>query len=123
MVEGVELTEGGTARAVISTAEGVGYVDFFEVGELEGDTTYQLWLMPRDEGQPSSLGNFTAAELEEEIVTLRDIEANRALQITIETIRGEERPTGETAGEIELRERVTDGPQYGGSVDEDQEED
>ncbi|GAA1118363.1 anti-sigma factor domain-containing protein [Nesterenkonia jeotgali] len=123
VVEGVELTEGGTARAVISTAEGVGYVDFFEVGELEGDTTYQLWLMPRDEGQPSSLGNFTAAELEEEIVTLRDIEANRALQITIETIRGEERPTGETAGEIELRERVTDGPQYGGSVDEDQEED
>ncbi|PRZ14205.1 anti-sigma factor domain-containing protein [Nesterenkonia sandarakina] len=123
VVDGIELSEGGTARAVISNAEGVGYVDFSDVGELEGDTTYQLWLMPRDEGQPSSLGNFTASELEEEIVTLRDIEANRALQITVETIRGEERPMGETAGEIELRERVTDGPQYGGSVDEDQEED
>ncbi|MCH8562001.1 anti-sigma factor [Nesterenkonia sp. YGD6] len=123
VVDGIELAEGGTARAVISAAENVGYVDFSEVGELEGDATYQLWLMPRDDGQPSSLGNFTAAELEEEVVTLRNVESNRALQITVEQIRGEERPTGETVGEIEMRERVTDGPQYGGSADEDEEED
>lgn len=123
VVDGIELAEGGTARAVISEAENVGYVDFSEVGELEGETTYQLWLMPRDDAQPSSLGNFTAAELEEEIVTLRDIESNRALQITVEQIRGEERPMGETVGEIEMRERVTDGPQYGGSADQEEEED
>ncbi|MBO0594341.1 anti-sigma factor [Nesterenkonia sp. E16_7] len=123
VVDGIELAEGGTARAVISEAENVGYVDFSEVGELEGETTYQLWLMPRDDAQPSSLGNFTAAELEEEIVTLRDVESNRALQITVEQIRGEERPMGETVGEIEMRERVTDGPQYGGSTDQEEDED
>ncbi|TDS87259.1 anti-sigma factor domain-containing protein [Nesterenkonia aurantiaca] len=122
VVDGIELAEGGTARAVISEAENVGYVDFSEVGELEGDATYQLWLMPRDDAQPSSLGNFTAAELEEEIVTLRNIESNRALQITVEQIRGEERPMGETVGEIEMRERVTDGPQYGGSADQEEED-
>lgn len=120
VVDGIELAEGGTARAVISSAENVGYVEFSEVGELQGDATYQLWLMPRDEGQPSSLGNFTAAELEEEIVTLRNVESNRALQITVEAIRGEERPTGETVAEIQMRDRVTDGPQYGGSAEEEE---
>lgn len=120
VVEDIELTQGGTARAVISTAEDVGYVDFSAVGDLEGENTYQLWLMPQNAGQPSSLGNFTAEDLEEEVVTLSSIEPYRAMQITVEEIRGGERPTGETVAEIELRESVTDGPQYGGSSDDEE---
>ncbi|GAA1136661.1 anti-sigma factor domain-containing protein [Nesterenkonia lutea] len=121
VVEGIELSQGGTARAVISAAEDVGYVDFSEVGTLEGDDTYQLWLMPHEAGQPSSLGNFTAEELEEEVVTLSSITPHRALQITVEDIRGVERPMGETVAEIALRERITDGPQYGGSSEDEEE--
>ncbi|MGJ9424718.1 anti-sigma factor domain-containing protein [Nesterenkonia halotolerans] len=120
VTEGIELSQGGTARAVMSSAEDVGYVDFSEVGELEGDDTYQLWLMPHETGQPSSLGNFTAEELEEEVVTVDGISSHRALQITVEDIRGVERPMGETVAEVQLRERITDGPQYGGSPEDEE---
>lgn len=120
VTEGIELSQGGTARAVMSSAEDVGYVDFSEVGELEGEDTYQLWLMPHETGQPSSLGNFTAEELEEEIVTVDGISSHRALQITVEDIRGVERPMGETVAEVQLRERITDGPQYGGSPEDEE---
>ncbi|WP_218220522.1 anti-sigma factor domain-containing protein [Nesterenkonia sp. Act20] len=120
VTEDIELSQGGTARAVMSSAEDVGYVDFSDVGELEGEDTYQLWLMPHETGQPSSLGNFTAEELEEEVVTVDGISSHRALQITVEDIRGVERPMGETVAEVQLRERITDGPQYGGSPEDEE---
>ncbi|GAB3187640.1 anti-sigma factor domain-containing protein [Nesterenkonia suensis] len=112
-LEGIELAEGGTARAVISASEDVGYVDFEDVASLDG-LSYQVWLLPSDERPPSSLGSFSASELEEEVVTLRGISGYEQLLVTAEQIRGEERPTGEVIVEVPLRERITEGPQYGG---------
>ncbi|MDZ5076269.1 anti-sigma factor domain-containing protein [Nesterenkonia sp. HG001] len=112
-LEGLELEEGGTARAVFSETEDVGYVDFEDVGALDG-LTYQVWLLPSDERPPSSLGSFTAGELEDEVVTLRSISGYDQLLVTTEQVRGEERPTGEVIVEVPLRDRLTEGPQYGG---------
>ncbi|MDS2171183.1 MULTISPECIES: RskA family anti-sigma factor [unclassified Nesterenkonia] len=125
VLDGLELAEGGTAEAVLSASEDVGYVDFQDVADLDG-LSYQVWLLPSDERPPSSLGSYSAEELEEEIITLRAIGGYEQLLVTAEQIRGEERPTGEVIVEIPLRDRITEGPQYGGGTsageDEDDEE-
>lgn len=120
IVEDVELTEGGTVRAVISETEDVGYLDFEDVGSLEG-ASYQVWLIPAGEQLPSSLGNYSSAELEEEIITLRNIGGYDQVLVTAEEIRGEERPTGDLIMELPLRDRLTEGPQYGGGSDTEDE--
>lgn len=111
-VEGIELAEGGTATAVISDEEDVAYLDFQDVPALDGHT-YQVWLLPAGQRPPSSLGNFTSSELEEEIITLRNVSSYTQVQITAEEIRGEERPTGDVMAEIPLREQVSEGLRYG----------
>ncbi|GAA3072236.1 hypothetical protein GCM10010467_11410 [Actinocorallia glomerata] len=125
VLDGLELAEGGTAEAVLSASEDVGYVDFQDVADLDG-LSYQVWLLPSDERPPSSLGSYSAEELEEEIITLRAIGGYEQLLVTAEQIRGEERPSGEVIVEIPLRDRITEGPQYGGGTsageDEDDEE-
>lgn len=120
-VDGIELAEGGTARAVISLEENVGYVDFADVGALEDAMTYQLWLLPSDQTPPSSLGNFSPDELEDDVVSLRNLDRYGTFLITAEEIEGGERPTGETIMELPVTERITDGPQYGGSSDSEDE--
>lgn len=109
----LELAEGGSARAVLSESEDLGYVDFDDVADLDG-MTYQVWLLAADERPPSSLGSYSSTELEEEIITMRGISGYVQLLVTAEEIRGEERPTGEVMIEVPLRERITEGPQYGG---------
>lgn len=121
-VEDLQLAEGGTARAVISEAEDVGYVDFQGVASLDG-ASYQVWLIPTGEQLPSSLGNYSSAELEEEVITLPSIDGYDQLLITAEEIRGEERPTGDLIMELPLRDRLTEGPQYGGSPGEEEDGD
>ncbi len=117
-VDDIALADGGTASAVISDEEDVAYLDFEDVATLDGHT-YQVWLLPADQRPPSSLGNFTSSELEEEIITLRNISSYTQVLITAEEIRGEERPTGEVMAEIPLRERVSEGLQYGYGGSED----
>lgn len=99
-----EMTEGGQIDAVLSPNEDVGYAEFTDVPELEGDDTYQLWMMPAETGAPSSIGNFTAEELEEDGADLHDISEYSALTVTVESIRGEERPTGDVVAEFSLQE-------------------
>lgn len=118
VLENIELAEGGTARAVISEAEDVGYVDFQSVATLDG-ASYQVWLIPAGEQLPSSLGNYSASELEEEVINLPNIAGYDQVLITAEEIRGEERPTGDLIMELPLRDRLTEGPQYGGGSDAD----
>ncbi|WP_300344208.1 anti-sigma factor [Nesterenkonia sp.] len=103
VVEDYEMAQGGQLNAVFSEAEDVGHIEFSDVPELEGDATYQLWLMPADAAEPSSLGNFTAEELEADGVDIHTFAAYRSLLITVEDRRGEERPQGETVAEIPLR--------------------
>lgn len=110
MIDDVELAEGGTASAVISDEEDVAYLDFEDVATLDGHT-YQVWLLPADQRPPSSMGNFTSSELEEEIVTLRNVSSYTRVLITAEEIRGEERPTGDVMAEIPLREQTSEGAQ------------
>ena len=114
-MEGLELVEGGSARAVLSESEDVGYVDFEDVGSLDG-LTYQVWLLAVDERPPSSLGSFSSEELESEVITLRGITGYDQVLVTAEQVRGEERPMGEVMVEIPLRDRITQGPQYGGGT-------
>lgn len=105
-VDDIELAEGGSGYAVISEAEDVAYLDFEDVATLDGHT-YQVWLLSADR-PPSSLGNFSSSELEEEIVSLRNISSYTHVQITAEEIRGEERPLGDVMAEFPLHE---DGPE------------
>lgn len=102
-VEDIELAGGGTGHAVISEEEDVAYLDFEDVATLDGHT-YQVWLLSADQRAPSSLGNFTSSELEEEIISLRNISSYSHVQITAEEIRGEERPLGEVMAELPLHE-------------------
>lgn len=102
LVEDYEMAEGGRVDAVFSEVEDVGYVEFREVPELADGATYQLWLLPADAGQPSSLGNFTAEELESENVSIEGLAQYRTLMVTVEDIRGEERPQGEIVAQFLL---------------------
>ncbi|GAA1820685.1 anti-sigma factor domain-containing protein [Nesterenkonia flava] len=106
--EGIEMTQGGEIRAVLSPAEDIGYLEFTNVPELEGNATYQIWLLPVDGQTPSSLGNFTADELEEEVLPIRQLARYQNLQIMQAPHRGEERPIGDEVALIPLDERVTE---------------
>lgn len=119
-VENIELAAGGDGYAVISEEEDVAYLDFEDVATLEGHT-YQVWLLPADQRAPSSLGNFTSSELEEEIISLRNVSSYSHVQITAEEIRGEERPLGEVMAELPLHEDVPEEPE--GGAEEGAEED
>lgn len=114
-VEDIELAGGGTGHAVISEEEDVAYLDFEDVATLDGHT-YQVWLLSADQRAPSSLGNFTSSELEEEIISLRNISSYSHVQITAEEIRGEERPLGDVMAELPLHEDVSEDPE--GTVDD-----
>ncbi|MDO5493818.1 MAG: anti-sigma factor [Nesterenkonia sp.] len=109
----VEMAEGGTAQLVVSEEEDLGYAEFDEVAPVDG-MTYQVWLLPDGEGQPSSLGSFSAEELSEETVELRGIGTYDRLSVTAEEIAGAERPTGEVVVEIPLSTEASSGPTYGG---------
>lgn len=109
----VEMAEGGTAQVVISEEEDLGYAEFAEVQAVDG-MTYQVWLLPGGEGQPSSLGSFSAEELSDETVELRGISSYARLAVTAEEIAGAERPTGEVVVEIPLSPEASSGPTYGG---------
>ena len=113
-VDDIELAEGGSGYAVISEAEDVAYRDFEDVATLDGHT-YQVWLLSADR-PPSSLGNFSSSELEEEIVSLRNISSYTHVQITAEEIRGEERPLGDVMAEFPLHEDGPEEPE--GTVDD-----
>lgn len=101
-VEGYEMAEGGTIDAVLSTAEDVGYAQFQDLQELEGEDTYQLWLLPSGSGEPTSIGNFTSDELEDEVITINNLALHRSLVVTVEPIRGEERPQGDIVAQLPL---------------------
>lgn len=111
--EQVELEEGGTAQLVVSEEEDLGYAEFTDVEAMDG-LTYQVWLLPAGEGQPSSLGSFSAEELSDETVELRGIGSYERLAVTAEEIAGAERPTGEVVVEIPLSPEASSGPTYGG---------
>lgn len=113
-VDDIELAEGGSGYAVLSEAEDVAYLDFEDVATLDGHT-YQVWLLSADR-PPSSLGNFSSSELEEEIVSLRNISSYTHVQITAEEIRGEERPLGDVMAEFPLHEDGPEEPE--GTVDD-----
>ncbi|WP_120006861.1 anti-sigma factor domain-containing protein [Nesterenkonia muleiensis] len=102
VVEGYEMAEGGTIDAVLSPTEDVGYAEFAELPELEEDQTYQLWLLPAGSGDPSSIGNFTPGELEDEVITISNLAQHQSLVITVEAIRGEERPQGDIVAQLPL---------------------
>ncbi len=101
-VEGYQMEQGGTVDAVLSPNEDVGYAQFSDLPALEGEQTYQLWLLPAGAGEPSSLGNFTPAELEGEVVTISNLASHQTLLVTVENIRGAERPQGEAVAELPL---------------------
>lgn len=103
LVEGYDMAEGGQIDAVFSEVEDVGYVDFQDVPDLADGATYQLWLLPADTGQPSSLGNFTADELEADGANIERLAQYQALMVTVEEIRGEERPQGDIVAQFQLR--------------------
>lgn len=103
LVEGYEMAEGGQIHAVFSEVEDVGYAEFQNVPDLADGATYQLWLLPKDAGQPSSLGNFTADELEADGASIERLAQYRTLMITVEEIRGEERPQGDIVAQFQLR--------------------
>ncbi|NLS10865.1 hypothetical protein HGQ17_12850 [Nesterenkonia sp. MY13] len=105
VVEGYEMAEGGQLDAVLSSAEDVGFVDFEDVPELPDGDTYQVWLMPQGASEPSSLGNFTAEELEENGVEIPRMAQYRSLLITVEPIRNQERPEGESVAQLDLHSR------------------
>lgn len=103
LVEGYDMAEGGQIDAVFSEVEDVGYVEFQDVPDLADGATYQLWLLPADTGQPSSLGNFTADELEADGASIERLAQYQALMVTVEEIRGEERPQGDIVAQFQLR--------------------
>lgn len=113
LIEGQELGEDGQIDAVLSPTEDVGYAQFENVPTLEGETTYQLWLMPTGAAEPVSLGNFTAEELEDEVVDINNLAQYRSLLITVEQIRNEERPTGDTVAQFDLHSAEIDAPEEG----------
>ncbi|WP_150460780.1 anti-sigma factor domain-containing protein [Nesterenkonia ebinurensis] len=96
------MEEGGTVDAVLSHTEDVGYAQFSDLPALEGEQTYQLWLLPAGTGEPSSIGNFTPDELEGEIITISNLASHQALLVTVENIRGEERPQGDIVAQLPL---------------------
>lgn len=102
-VEGYEMAQGGQINAVFSEVEDVGYLEFEDVTELAEGDSYQVWLLPLDTGGPSSLGNFTADDLEDDGVDIHDLAQYSTLTVTVEEVRGLERPQGETVAEIPLR--------------------
>ncbi|WP_022871850.1 anti-sigma factor domain-containing protein [Nesterenkonia alba] len=111
VIEGHPMHEGGEIHAVISAEEDVAFVEFSDVPDLENENaTYQLWLLPVDDSLPSSLGNFTPEELEEEGVDIHNIAQYQYLQVTVEQIRGEERPTGESVADLPLQEGLPEDP-------------
>lgn len=101
-IEGYQMQEGGTFDAVLSPTEDVGYAQFSDLPALEGEQTYQLWLLPVGAGEPSSLGNFTAGELEDEVITISSLASHQTLLVTVESVRGVERPHGETVAQLPL---------------------
>lgn len=112
-LEDLELAQGGTATAVLTESEDLGYADFSEVGTPDG-AAYMVWLMPADaQGQPSSLGSYTAEELDEEIIEISDLAEHRSLVVTAEEVTGRERPAGDVVVEIPLQDGAS-GPSYGG---------
>ena len=103
VLDGYEMANGGQIDAAFSEEEDVGYMEFEDVPELDDGATYQVWLMPTGTGAPSSLGNFTAEELQSDNVEVQGLAQYRALMITEEQIRGQERPGGDTVAEFLLR--------------------
>lgn len=102
-VDNYEMAEGGLIDGVFSAEEDLGYTSFSDVPELEDGATYQVWLLPTGSGGPSTLGNFTAEELEDDGVEIHRLAAYRTLMITVEEVRGEERPQGDIVAQIPLR--------------------
>ncbi|RJN31801.1 anti-sigma factor domain-containing protein [Nesterenkonia natronophila] len=102
VVEDYEMDEGGTIDAVLAPTEDVGYVQFQDVPSTEGEQTYQLWLLPNGAGEPASIGNFTAEELEDEIIDITNLAQHQALLVTVESVRGEERPQGDIVAQLPL---------------------
>ncbi|GAA4911147.1 anti-sigma factor domain-containing protein [Nesterenkonia rhizosphaerae] len=107
------LADGGQMRAVVSEAENVAWLEFSGVPDLAEDATYQVWLLPHTGGQPSSVGNFDADELEDG-VDVRGISQYRQLQISVESIRGQERPTGAVVADLPLH---SEGSENDGDTD------
>ncbi|GAA4828511.1 anti-sigma factor domain-containing protein [Garicola koreensis] len=103
LVQGYEMADGGQVDAVFSQEEDLGYVEFNDVPELDEGATYQVWLLPTGTGSPSSVGNFTAEELQSENLQVQRLAQYRTLMITVESIRGLERPQGDTVAEFQLR--------------------
>lgn len=101
-IAGYEMSEGGTINAALSGAENAGYVEFSDVPTLEGEDTYQLWLLPSGAGEPTSIGNYTAEELEEDVIGIENLTRHESLVITIEAIRNEERPQGDVVAQLSL---------------------
>ncbi|WP_146339605.1 anti-sigma factor domain-containing protein [Nesterenkonia sp. NBAIMH1] len=98
-----EMNDGGEVRAVLSEQEDVGFIEFEDVPELDGEATYQVWLLPVGESPISSLGNFTADELESDGIDVSGLAQHRMLQITVEQVRNEETPQGDTVTEVSLQ--------------------
>ncbi|WP_147104986.1 RskA family anti-sigma factor [Nesterenkonia populi] len=98
-----EMNEEGQLRAVLSEQEDVGFLEFEDVPELEGDATYQMWLLPVDESPISSMGNYTADELEDDGIDISGLAQYQMLQITVEQVRNEETPQGDTVAEVSLQ--------------------
>ncbi|NDK31368.1 anti-sigma factor domain-containing protein [Nesterenkonia haasae] len=102
LVEDYQMEQGGTIDAVLAPTEDVGYVQFEDVPGTEGDQTYQLWLLPSGAGEPASIGNFTADQLEDEIIDINNLAQHQALLVTVEEVRGEERPQGDIVAQLPL---------------------
>ncbi|TLP73294.1 anti-sigma factor domain-containing protein [Nesterenkonia sphaerica] len=102
VVEDYEMDGGGTIDAVLAPAEDVGYVQFQDVPSTEDEHTYQLWLLPTGAGEPGTIGNFTAEELEDEVVDITNLAQHQALLVTVEPVRGQERPQGDIVAQLPL---------------------
>lgn len=99
----------------ISRERDMAYVTFAGLPDPGEGNVYQLWLFPRDGAAPSSLGTYDLGDLQDP-VTFRGIERYADLAVTVEPEGGSETPTTAWLGAVDLVHQVTQGPIYGGHM-------
>ena len=88
----VSLQGEGQANFVYSASRGQGVLIARELGDVETDETYQLWLIGDSGALPAGLFQPTNGEATVEVEG--DIAAATQVAITIEPVRGSPMPTG-----------------------------
>jgi anti-sigma-K factor RskA len=111
--EAVDVRDGGTMQVVTSRDLDSGYVRLQGLQPLPQGQAYQLWLLPKDDGQPDSLGVYSAEDLADP-VTFHGIDTHGAVGMTIEPESGAEQPSEDVQASVVLRPG-NDGPRYGGA--------